>query len=337
MGDNINQIQLFETQDGQINLEVRLQDETVWLSTEQMSRLFDRDRSVLTKHINNVFKDGELDAHSTCAKFAQVQKEGGREVTREIDFYNLDVIISVGYRVKSPRGVLFRKWATQTLKQHLVQGYTLNQQRLAENAQTLKKALELVRKTAQSAALNIDAGRGLVEIVSRYTQTFLWLQRYDEGLLNEPAGQSGGQLPTVIDATVKLQHLKQSLIAKGEASDLFAQPRDDGLAAIFGNLNQSVFGEPAYPTLESKAAHLLYFVVKNHPFSDGNKRSGAFLFVDFLHINQRLFNKNGEAVINDTGLAALTLLVAESDPKQKDLLIILIMTMLSTNQEEENS
>ncbi|MHB8921594.1 MAG: RhuM family protein [Halothiobacillus sp.] len=330
-------VQIFESADGRFSLEVKLEEDTVWLSSEQMSHLFDRERSVITKHINNVFKEGELDTNSTCAKFAQVQKEGSREVTREIDFYNLDVIISVGYRVKSARGVLFRKWATQTLKQHLVQGYTLNQQRFEENALTLEKALELVRKAAQSPELNTDAGRGLVEIVSRYTQTFLWLQRYDEGLLNEPAGQSGGHLPTVIDATAKLQHLKQSLMAKGEATVLFAQPRGDGLAAILGNLNQSVFGEPAYPTIESKAAHLLYFVVKNHPFSDGNKRSGAFLFVDFLHINQRLLNKNGEAVINDTGLAALTLLVAESDPKQKDILIKLIMAMLSTNREKEYS
>jgi prophage maintenance system killer protein len=331
MTNSISQIQLFETQDGQVNLEVRLQDDTVWLSTEQMSQLFARERSVLTKHINNVFKEAELELNSNVQNLHIAYSD------KPIKLYSLDVIISVGYRVKSARGVLFRKWATQTLKQHLVQGYTLNQQRFEENALTLEAALELVRKTAKSPELDTDAGRGLVEIVSRYTQTFLWLQRYDEGLLNEPAGQSGGQLPTVTDATAKLQHLKQTLIAKGEATDLFAQPRDDGLAAILGNLNQSVFGEPAYPTIESKAAHLLYFVVKNHPFSDGNKRSGAFLFVDFLHINQRLFSKNGEAVINDTGLAALTLLVAESDPKQKDVLIKLIMTMLSTNLEKEYS
>jgi len=328
MTKNINQIQIFETQDGQINLEVRLQDDTVWLSTEQMSQLFARERSVLTKHINNVFKESELE------KNGNVQNLHIANSDKPTKLYSLDVIISVGYRVKSARGVLFRKWATQTLKQHLVQGYTLNQQRFAENALTLEKALELVRKTARSPELNTDAGRGLVEIVSRYTQTFLWLQRYDEGLLNEPAGQSGGQLPTTAEATHKLQQLKQSLIAKGEATALFAQSRGDGLDAILGNLNQSVFGEPAYPTIESKAAHLLYFVVKNHPFSDGNKRSGAFLFVDFLHINQRLFDQNGEVVINDTGLAALTLLVAESDPKQKDILIKLIMNMLSTNDEK---
>ncbi|MHB1655767.1 MAG: RhuM family protein [Burkholderiales bacterium] len=333
MTNDLNQIQIFETRDGLIRLDVHLQEETVWLNQSQMVALFGRDQSVIARHIRNIFKEGELEHDSVHAKFAYTAEDGK---TYQVDYYNLDVIISVGYRVKSARGVMFRKWATQTLKQHLVQGYTLNQQRFKENALTLEKALELVRKVARSPELNTDAGRGLVEIVSRYMQTFLWLQRYDESLLNEPEGQSGGQLQTVGEATAKLQHLKQSLIAKGEATNLFAQPRGDGLAAILGNLNQSVFGEPAYPTIESKAAHLLYFVVKNHPFSDGNKRSGAFLFVDFLHVNQRLFNKNGEAVINDTGLVALTLLVAESDPKQKDILIKLIMTMLSLSVEKED-
>ena len=169
----------------------------------------------------------------------------------------------------------------------------------------------------------------MVEIVSRYTQTFLWLQRYDEGMLHEPQGEHGGHLPSEAEATHALQTLKTSLIERGEATDLFAHPRGDGLGSILGNLEQSVFGEPAYPTVESKAAHLLYFVVKNHPFSDGNKRSGAFLFVDFLHRNGRLLDAKGNAVINDTGLAALTLLVAESDPKQKETLIRLIMNMLA--------
>jgi prophage maintenance system killer protein len=174
-----------------------------------------------------------------------------------------------------------------------------------------------------------------VEIISHYTQTFLWLQRYDEGLLDEPDGQVGGNLPTAKEAMQALQELKQSLMARGEATEMFANLRNsDGLASIIGNLDQSVFGEPAYPTIESKAAHLLYFMVKNHPFLDGNKRSGAFLFVDFLHRNGRLMNANGETIINDTGLAALTLLVAESDPKQKDILIRLIMNMLARDKNE---
>jgi len=168
-----------------------------------------------------------------------------------------------------------------------------------------------------------------VDIVSRYAQTFLLLQRYDEGLLTEPPVQSGGRLPTLEQARAALDSLKSDLMARGEASDLFARDRGDGLDALLGNLDQSVFGEPAYPSVESKAAHLLYFVVKNHPFADGNKRSAAFLFVDFLHRNGRLLNASDEPVINDVGLAALTLLVAESDPANKETMIRLIMNMLA--------
>lgn len=169
----------------------------------------------------------------------------------------------------------------------------------------------------------------MVEIISRYTQTFLWLQRYDEGLLDSPSGEDGGILPSPTEAMAALTDLKAQLINRGEATELFAKPRGDGLDSVLGNLEQTVFGEPAYPTIESKAAHLLYFMVKNHPFTDGNKRSGAFLFVDFLHRNHRLLNDRGDMVINNTGLAALTLLVAESDPNQKETLIKLIMNMLS--------
>ena len=203
-------------------------------------------------------------------------------------------------------------------------------QRFEQNASELEQALQLIEKAAGSPALNADFGRGLLEITKRYTQTFLWLQRYDEGLLEEPKGQKGGILPRLEDAEKGLCELKRQLMERGEATELFSSLKSkDGLAAIFGNLEQTVFGEPAYPTIESKAAHLLYFVVKNHPFSDGNKRSGAFLLIDFLHRNNSLHNRHGEPIINDTGLAALTLLVAESDPKQKESLIRLIMHMLN--------
>ena len=323
------QIEIYQAADGQTQIEVRLQAETVWLNRQQLAELFGRDVKTIGKHVNNVFAEGELGRAATVANFATVQTEGERRVERQVEHYNLDVIISVGYRVKSQQGVQFRQWATQRLKEHLVRGYTLNRTRFEQNAAELEQALTLVRKAAQSPELTGEAGRGLVDVVSRYTQTFLWLQRYDEGLLEEPAGEQGGRLPSPEEAMQSLATLKGQLIGRGEATDLFAQPRGDGLSAIFGNLDQSVFGAPAYPTVESKAAHLLYFVVKNHPFSDGNKRSGAFLFVDFLHRNGRLLNERGETVINDTGLAALTLLVAESDPKQKDVLIRLIMNMLS--------
>jgi len=321
-----NQIRLFQTADGQVELEVALERDSVWLRQEQMSQLFERERSVISKHLRNIFAEGELEQNSVCANFAHTAEDGK---TYQVQMYNLDVVISVGYRVKSQRGVQFRQWATQRLKEYLVQGYSLNRARFEQNAAELEQALVLIRKTAQSPALTLEAGSGLVEIVSRYTQTFLWLQRYDEGMLHEPHGERGGHLPSEAEATHALQTLKTSLIERGEATDLFAHPRGDGLGSILGNLEQSVFGEPAYPTVESKAAHLLYFVVKNHPFSDGNKRSGAFLFVDFLHRNGRLFDAKGHVVINDTGLAALTLLVAESDPKQKETLIRLIMNMLT--------
>ena len=189
--------------------------------------------------------------------------------------------------------------------------------------------MALVRKAAHSPALNMPGSRGLVDIVARYAQTFLLLQRYDEGLLSDPDVQAGGQLPSLETARATLDELKAELIGRGEATDLFARDRSDGLASLLGNLDQSIFGEPAYPSIESKAAHLLYFVIKNHPFADGNKRSAAFLFVDFLHRNDRLLSSTGEPVINDVGLAALTLLVAESDPANKETMIRLIMNMLA--------
>jgi len=321
-----NSIEIYQIDEQSI--EVRLDDgqETVWLNRNQLSLLFARDVKTIGKHVASVFREGELDKDSVVAKFATTATDGK---TYQVEHYNLDVIISVGYRVKSLQGVQFRQWATKRLKELLINGYALNQYKFEQNANALKQALVLIEKTAQSPELTVEAGSGLVEIVSRYTQTFLWLQQYDEGLLAEPRGQAGGDLASAQQAMNSLNQLKKDLMARGEATDLFARLREDGLSSILGNLDQSVFGEPAYPTIESKAAHLLYFVVKNHPFSDGNKRSGAFLFVDFLHRNGRLLNEKGEAVINDTGLAALTLLIAESDPAQKDTIIKLVMTMLA--------
>jgi len=318
-----NQIKIYQTEDGVTDIQVRFEQETIWLTQAQMVELFGRDVSVVSRHIRNALNEGEINEKSNLQKMQIANSD------RPVAYYDLDVVISVGYRVKSQRGVQFRRWATRRLREYLEQGYSINKVRFEQNAAELEQAIALINKAAQSPELNSDAGRGLVEIISSYTQTFLWLQRYDEGLLEEPDGQSGGALASADEAMHGLGELKQQLIKRKEATALFANPRSDGLASIFGNLNQTVFGEPAYPTVESKAAHLLYFVVKNHPFSDGNKRSGAFLFVDFLHRNHRLLNDAGEPVINDMGLAALTLLVAESDPKQKETLIRLIMNMLS--------
>ncbi|MEO1853060.1 virulence protein RhuM/Fic/DOC family protein [Chromohalobacter sp.] len=323
------QILIYEDADKAVDVRLDEGRETVWLTQRQMAELFDKDVRTVNEHVLNVYKEGELEREPTIRKFRIVRQEGSRQVMRAIEHYNLDVIISVGYRVKSQAGTRFRQWATRVLREHLIQGWTLHQQRFEANAQELEAAMALVRKAAHSPALNMPGSRGLVDIVARYAQTFLLLQRYDEGLLSDPDVQAGGQLPSLETARAALDELKAELIGRGEATDLFARDRSDGLASLLGNLDQSVFGEAAYPSIESKAAHLLYFVIKNHPFADGNKRSAAFLFVDFLHRNDRLLSPTGEPVINDAGLAALTLLVAESDPANKETMIRLIMNMLA--------
>lgn len=312
-------------------VEVRLDAgrDTVWLTQRQMADLFETSADNVSLHLKNIFADGELDETATTEDSSVVRQEGNRQVTRQVKHYNLDAIISVGYRVSSKRAVLFRQWATRILREHLTQGYTLNRQRFEANAKELEAAMELVRKTAQNPDLLADTGRGLVDIVTRYAQTFLLLQRYDEGLLAEPPTQSGGTLLTPDEARQALNRLKADLRGRGEATDLFACERGDAFNALLGNLDQTVFGDPAYPSVEAKAAHLLYFVIKDHPFLDGNKRSGAFLFVDFLNRNGRLLNNNEQPVINDIGLAALALLVAESAPTQKETMIRLIMNMLA--------
>lgn len=323
----MSEIVIFEAASGQID--VRVEKENVWLSLPQLAELFGRDKSVISRHIRNVFAEAELERDASVANFATVQDEGGRSIQRQQAHYNLDVIISVGYRVKSHEGIRFRQWAGRVLKDYLTRGYALDGQRLEHNARELEAALLLVRRALSTAELAPEAGSGLAEIVVRYTQTFLWLQRYDEGLFTNPRGHPGCPLPTLDETRVGIATLKADLMAKGQASELFGLERDEGLAALLGNLDQTVFGEPAYPTLESRAAHLLYFIVKNHPFSDGNKRIGAFLFAGFLHRNGRLFGTDGSPVVNDVGLAALSLLVAQSRPNEKDVLIRLIMNMLA--------
>ena len=235
--------------------------------------------------------------------------------------------------VRSLMGAAFTKMDLVTREEFDVQQEVLARTReqlaaLETRLTELEATLALVRKAAAGEALTTDQGRGLVDVIARYTQTFLWLQRYDEGLLSTPTGSAGGELPTLDGARAAIATLKAELIAKGEATELFGRERSDGFAALLGNLEQTVFGESAYPTIEAKAAHLLYFVIKNHPFADGNKRSGAFLFVDFLARNGRLI-RNGEPVINDVGLAALALLVAESAPSSKEVMIRLIENMLA--------
>lgn len=320
---NMDEYQVYQNAAGALEVRFDAKNDTVWLRQEQLAQLFGRERSVITKHLRKAFAEEELDEKSNVQILHIANSD------KPVAFYNLDVIISIGYRVKSPEGIRFRQWATRLIKEHLTRGYTLNQQRLQSNASELQAALELVRKAAQSPDLQLETGRGLIDIVTRYAYAFALLQQYDEGLLTDPKTEVGGVLPSVNEARQMLAGLKQDLLHKGDATELFARERGDGLEALLGNLAQSVFGEAAYPSIEAKAAHLLYFVIKNHPFADGNKRSGAYLFVDFLHRNGRLMDDAGIPVINDVGLAALALLIAESAPAQKDTMIKLVMNMLA--------
>jgi hypothetical protein len=234
------QIEIYQSEDGQTQIQVRLEKDTVWLSQAQMADLFDKNSDTIGLHLRNIYKSGELEQSATTEESSVVRQEGKRQVRRKIKFYNLDAIISVGYRVNSKKGTRFRIWATQRLKEYLVKGYSINQQRFRQNAVELQHAMALIQKAAQSPSMETDMGRGLVDILSQYTQTFLWLQQYDEGLLKEPEGQNGGTLVKPDDAMNLLLQLKDQLKAKGEASDLFANPsRRDSLAGIFGNLDQS--------------------------------------------------------------------------------------------------
>lgn len=300
--------------DDDSKVSVRLKGNTLWLTQRQLSELLVTSIDNIGLHLKNIYASGELLETATTKDFSVVQQEGQRPVSRKIKHYNLDAIISVGYRVNSKRGTQFRQWATSILCDHLMQGWTLDRSRFEHNVAELEVVLAMVRKTANSSDRVTETGRGLVEIVSRYTQTFLLLQRYDKGLLIEPIGTVGGMMLTLGEARKSIAGLKTELMSRGEASDLFGLERGDALAAIFGNLNQTVFGEAAYPTIECKAAHLLYFVIKNQPLADGNKRTGALLFVDFLNHNNLLM-RNGQPIINDVGLAALSILVAASIPE----------------------
>ncbi|MDN5849193.1 MAG: virulence RhuM family protein [Nitrococcus sp.] len=306
-------------------VEVRLEGETVWLSLQQLADLFERDKSVISRHLKNIFDSKELDRDRTVAKNATVQKEGKREVVRDIEFFNLDAIISVGYRVNSARATRFRQWATRVLREQLTKGYSLNEHRLSQQGMAeLEQAMALLSQTLERQELVTDIGREAVGIIMGYARTWRLLLDYDEGNVQAPAGQRDPREGlSVIEARKALDALSDELKSRREASELFARDRGDNLAAILGNIEQTMFGKPLYTSAEERAAHLLYFLIKNHPFSDGNKRSGAFLLLLYLR-------KQGlELTLNEQGLTALTLLIAESDPKAKDLMVRLTMNLLS--------
>lgn len=319
-------------EDSSPEIQVNLVDETVWLSQAQMAELFDRNVPAINEHIQNVYKDAELSQNRTIRKFRIVRDEGKRQVEREIEHYNLDMIISVGYRVNSKRGTQFRIWATQRLRDYLLKGYLVNEKRLKENEEIkLKELQQAVGLMQQALAVKRLEGyeKELLNIITDYANTWLTFYQFDSGTLALEGNKKTTKHLEYEQIKKSIVRFKQRLMKDEEASDLFGTEVSEKLLSLLGNVRQAIGGNDVYPTLEEKAAHLLYFAVKNHPFVDGNKRIGALLFILFLVQNNYLINKRGERKINDTALTAVTLLVAESRPAQKDVMIKLIVNLIN--------
>ena len=325
---NKGEIIIYETSDKQVDLKVRFENETVWLDAHQMAKVFDVDRTGIVRHIQNIYNTKELSKNSTCAKIAQVAKDGK---TRNMDIYNLDMIISVGYRVNSQKATKFRVWATSVLRQYLLKGYAVNQKSLIENQKKfneLQEAVSFLREKAQIKNLK-GQEKEILNILADYSKTLTLLEKYDK---NKIAGVKGGKELKKLeyaDCLDIIQKIKQELINKKEASDIFGNARDGSFEGIIKGIYQTFGGQDLYQGVNAKSAHILYLIIKDHPFSDGNKRIASFLFVYFLDLNNYLHRKTGEKKINDNALVALALLVAESKPKEKDIMIKLIMNLIT--------
>lgn len=324
-----SQIKIYQSEDGQTEINVQLDNETVWLSLNQMADLFERDKSVISRHISNLFKEKELVQESTVAKYATVQHEGDREVARNIDFYNLDVIISVGYRIKSQRGTQFRIWANRVLKDYLIQGYALNEKHLSrqnEQLQELRRSVKILEHALTSKTLTNDESIGLLKIISDYAYAFDILDQYDYQQL-EIKNTSGKEIYRLTYE----EAIKQIEIAKKAHgnSELFGREKDESFKSSIATVYQTFAGEDLYPSIEEKAANLLYFITKNHSFTDGNKRIAAFVFLFFLDRNGVLFNLDGNKRIADNTLVALTLMIAVSEPEEKNTMIKVIVNLIN--------
>ena len=320
MEEKKNEIILFENQG--VKLEVNLKDETVWLNREQLSKLFDRDVKTIGKHINNALNE-ELQDVPTVAKFATVQKEGDRKVTRNIEYYNLDMIVSIGYRVKSNKGIIFRRWANKVLKDYMLKGYAVNQKRLEYLEKTIK-LIDIANRIDERLEGN-DA-KEILKVIGSYSKALNILDDYDHKKLKKVKGNIDQRIIKYEDCIDVINKLKFN-----EESKLFAVERNKGLESIIGNIYQTFGGEDVYKSIEEKGANFLYLIVKNHVFADGNKRIAATLFIYFLNFYGILY-KDGNQTIDNNTLVALTLLIAESNPKEKEIIIDLVMNFLSKDK-----
>lgn len=310
-----NEIVLFENQD--VKLEVNMKDETVWLNANQMSELFGRDSKTIRKHIDNALKE-ELD-NSTVANFATVQKEGNRNITRNIEYYNLDMIISVGYRVKSKNGIVFRKWANKIIKDYLIKGYAVNNKRLEYLEKTIK-LLDIAGRI--NSELSANEAQSIIKVINKYSNALNLLDKYDYKKVSKPKGTKNNKKITYEECINIINTLRFN-----NYSDLFALERNNGLKGIIDDIYSTFDGSDLYSTVEEKAANMLYLVTKNHVFIDGNKRIAATLFIYFLNCYGLLYNKKGMVIDNNT-LVAVTILIAQSDPKEKEVLVDLVMNFL---------
>ena len=308
----------FTDNDFELDVRTDSENETVWLTQDEMARLFDVDRTRIVRHINNIYKEQELQKSSTCAENAQVQKEGDRIVRRLICLYNLDMIISVGYRVRSKRGIVFRKWANKVLKGYLVKGYAVNEKRL----KNLNKTIDIQNRML-AYSLNIDKEE-LLKVINEYTRALDLLDNYDHQTLTKPKGEKSAYVMSYQEAREIIESMKFN-----DMSDVFGVEKEQGkLNGIIEQVYQNVFGQELYPSIEEKAAHLLYFLVKDHPFADGCKRIAATLFINFLYKNNHLY-RNNKQIISNEALVAITILTAESNPQEMDIIVKLIMNLLA--------
>ncbi|WP_419079318.1 RhuM family protein [Prevotella sp.] len=320
-----NSIEIYRSQDGSVQLNVKLENDTVWLTQSQMAELFGRDRTVITRHINNCYKEGELDKNITCAKFAHMGKD--QDQTYETTMYNLDVIISVGYRVKSIQGTRFRQWANSVLKQYLIKGYAINQQLKLDRYNELKDVVRLMgRAIGMREKVTADEYSGLFNVISDYVYALDTLDHYDyQSLSIQQTTKDEPFRATYENAMEAINALKD----KFGGSQWFANEKDDSFKSSIGQIYQTFGGEELYPSVEEKAAMLLYLVVKNHSFSDGNKRIAAMLFLWFLNNNHVLYAEDGHKRIADNTLVALTLMIAESRTEEKDVMVKVVVNLIN--------
>lgn len=317
--ENKNNIIIYTSPDNTTEVTVKMQDDTVWLTQAQMAELFDKSQATINEHVRNIYKSEELMENETLRKFGNSENS----FTKPTNYYNLDMIISVGYRVNSKRGTAFRIWATTRLKEYLVQWYSINQSRLDE----LGRTIQLL--ATQGKKIDAEEAKWLLDIIANYTESFLLLNRYDTGNMQDGWDEDITYIINYTEAKSAIIELKNTLLEQSEANDIFGNEKDESFVGILSNIVATFDGDYLYPTIEEQAAHLLYFIIKDHPFTDGNKRIGAFLFIWFLEKNRHRFKKNGEVKINDTGLAILALLIAQSDPKEKEMMIKLVVNLIN--------